>query len=151
MDYDVSSNWGNWQYTAGVGNDPRGEARVFNPVKQACDYDRKGEYIRTWVTELKNVEEPEYVWQAWKIPLDKRATLGLEGVEWVERPLKKIDFRVQKAGRGRGGGGGGGGGGGQGSGRGGFRGRGRGPRGGGGKGLGRTGMMDKANANGNAN
>lgn len=33
IDYDLSSNWGNWQYTAGVGNDPR-EARVFNPVKQ---------------------------------------------------------------------------------------------------------------------
>ena len=32
-DYDVSSNWGNWQYVAGVGNDPR-ETRVFNPVKQ---------------------------------------------------------------------------------------------------------------------
>ncbi|KAL9014647.1 MAG: hypothetical protein Q9173_000704 [Seirophora scorigena] len=37
-DYDLSSNWGNWQYNAGVGNDPR-EARVFNPVKQAFDYD----------------------------------------------------------------------------------------------------------------
>ncbi|KAL8914865.1 MAG: hypothetical protein Q9172_006997 [Xanthocarpia lactea] len=32
-DYDLSNNWGNWQYNAGVGNDPR-EARVFNPVKQ---------------------------------------------------------------------------------------------------------------------
>ena len=32
-DYDLSSNWGNWQYNAGVGNDPR-EARTFNPVKQ---------------------------------------------------------------------------------------------------------------------
>lgn len=32
-DYDVSSNWGNWQYNAGVGNDPR-ESRTFNPVKQ---------------------------------------------------------------------------------------------------------------------
>lgn len=32
-DYDLSSNWGNWQYNAGVGNDPR-EARVFNPIKQ---------------------------------------------------------------------------------------------------------------------
>jgi deoxyribodipyrimidine photo-lyase len=150
VDYDVSSNWGNWQYTAGVGNDPRGEARVFNPVKQACDYDRRGEYVRTWVVELKNVEEPECLWQAWKIPVDKRAGLGLEGIEWVERPLKKIDFRVQKVGKGRTGGGRGGGGGGQGSGRGVFRGRGqgRGDRGGGGggRGLGRTGMMDKANA-----
>ena len=25
VDYDVSSNWGNWQYVTGVGNDPRGE------------------------------------------------------------------------------------------------------------------------------
>ncbi|KAL8821887.1 MAG: hypothetical protein Q9191_007221 [Dirinaria sp. TL-2023a] len=33
IDYDVSSNWGNWQYNAGVGNDPR-ETRTFNPVKQ---------------------------------------------------------------------------------------------------------------------
>ena len=32
-DYDLNNNWGNWQYNAGVGNDPR-EARVFNPVKQ---------------------------------------------------------------------------------------------------------------------
>lgn len=34
-DYDLSNNWGNWQYLAGVGNDPR-EARVFNPVKQVA-------------------------------------------------------------------------------------------------------------------
>ncbi|TAQ88712.1 hypothetical protein B7494_g2951 [Chlorociboria aeruginascens] len=44
VDHDVNSNWGNWQYVAGVGNDPRGEARIFNPVKQAFDYDAKGEY-----------------------------------------------------------------------------------------------------------
>lgn len=35
-DYDLSNNWGNWQYNAGVGNDPR-EARVFNPVKQVSE------------------------------------------------------------------------------------------------------------------
>ena len=29
IDYDVCSNWGNWAYLAGVGNDPRGN-RVFN-------------------------------------------------------------------------------------------------------------------------
>lgn len=36
-DYDLSNNWGNWQYNAGVGNDPR-EARVFNPVKQVHQF-----------------------------------------------------------------------------------------------------------------
>jgi deoxyribodipyrimidine photo-lyase len=33
IDYDVSSNWGNWAYLAGVGNDPRGN-RYFNIDKQ---------------------------------------------------------------------------------------------------------------------
>ncbi|KAF8540078.1 DNA photolyase, FAD-binding/Cryptochrome [Trichophaea hybrida] len=51
VDYDMASNWGNWQYNAGVGNDPRGEGRVFNQVKQGRDYDKGGEYIRTWCEE----------------------------------------------------------------------------------------------------
>ncbi|TKA68507.1 hypothetical protein B0A49_06524 [Cryomyces minteri] len=58
VDFDVSSNWGNWQYVAGVGNDPRGQSRVFNPVKQAVDYDAGGEYVRAWVPELRDVGRP---------------------------------------------------------------------------------------------
>ncbi|KAE9975328.1 hypothetical protein EG328_003228 [Venturia inaequalis] len=55
VDYDSASNWGNWQYVAGVGNDPR-TGRVFNPVKQALDYDPRGEYIKGWVPELRDVD-----------------------------------------------------------------------------------------------
>ncbi len=39
IDYDVCSNWANWAYLAGVGNDPRG-CRYFNIEKQAADYDK---------------------------------------------------------------------------------------------------------------
>jgi hypothetical protein len=38
IDHDVCSNYGNWVYVAGVGNDPR-ENRHFNMIKQAFDYD----------------------------------------------------------------------------------------------------------------
>lgn len=38
IDHDVCSNYGNWIYVAGVGNDPR-ENRHFNMVKQGFDYD----------------------------------------------------------------------------------------------------------------
>ncbi len=48
IDYDVASNWGNWNYVAGVGNDPR-EDRYFNPKTQAGRYDPKGEYVRHWL------------------------------------------------------------------------------------------------------
>ncbi|MGY6558922.1 MAG: DASH family cryptochrome [Nitritalea sp.] len=51
IDYDVCSNWGNWMYVAGVGNDPR-ENRYFAILKQAKNYDSKGDYVRHWVPEL---------------------------------------------------------------------------------------------------
>ncbi len=54
VDYDVCSNWGNWNYTAGVGNDARG-FRYFNIPKQAKDYDPQGKYVKHWLPELKDV------------------------------------------------------------------------------------------------
>ncbi|PSR12268.1 MAG: cryptochrome DASH [Bacteroidetes bacterium] len=51
IDYDVTSNWGNWNYVAGVGSDPR-ENRYFNIIKQARNYDPKGEYVKLWLPEL---------------------------------------------------------------------------------------------------
>lgn len=47
LDYDVHSNWGNWMYNSGVGNDPRD--RKFNPSLQAERYDPKGTYRRLWL------------------------------------------------------------------------------------------------------
>ena len=47
IDYDVSSNWGNWAYIAGVGNDPRA-GRKFNTEKQEEQYDKDGKYQKIW-------------------------------------------------------------------------------------------------------
>ncbi len=51
IDYDVASNWGNWQYLAGVGADPRG-CRQFNLDKQTQQYDPNGEFIDKWQGEV---------------------------------------------------------------------------------------------------
>jgi deoxyribodipyrimidine photo-lyase len=50
VDYDVTSNWGNWAYVAGVGTDPRD--RAFNVTLQAERYDPDGAYLRHWLPEL---------------------------------------------------------------------------------------------------
>ena len=48
IDYDVCSNWGNWAYVAGAGNDPRGK-RIFNIEKQALDYDKDHAFRNLWL------------------------------------------------------------------------------------------------------
>ncbi|MGL4630655.1 MAG: DASH family cryptochrome [Leadbetterella sp.] len=47
IDYDVCSNWGNWNYVAGIGNDPRPN-RVFNTQLQAEKYDPQGMFVKMW-------------------------------------------------------------------------------------------------------
>ncbi|GJN81312.1 hypothetical protein PLIIFM63780_004845 [Purpureocillium lilacinum] len=96
VDFDVSSNWANWQYMAGVGNDPRGDARIFNPVKQAFDYDKDGTYVRTWVPELKDLEKPENVFQAWTASSSELEQHGLADNIMVTDPVKRIDFTVDR-------------------------------------------------------
>lgn len=95
VDYDTSSNWGNWQYTAGVGNDPRGESRVFNQVKQAQDYDPTGDYIKHWVHELRDIQNIGGVFQTSKLTIaerDKVAGFSDDGKISVQNTLVKIDY-----------------------------------------------------------
>jgi deoxyribodipyrimidine photo-lyase len=47
IDYDVHSNYGNWMYVSGVGNDPRD--RVFNVDLQAERYDANKKYRNQWL------------------------------------------------------------------------------------------------------
>ena len=49
IDYDVHSNWGNWMYNSGVGNDPRD--RKFNIKRQAERYDPDQKFQNLWLKE----------------------------------------------------------------------------------------------------
>ena len=54
VDYDVGSNWGNWQYLGGVGADPKGK-RHFNLEKQQQQFDPEGAFIARWGGHSSNV------------------------------------------------------------------------------------------------
>lgn len=58
VDYDPCSNYGNWTYIAGVGNDPRKD-RYFNILSQSKRYDPEGTYIKKWIPVLSELSEPE--------------------------------------------------------------------------------------------
>jgi len=58
-DYDPSNNNGNWQWISGGGADSQPYFRVFNPWRQAAEYDPTCEYMKKWVPELKDVPEKD--------------------------------------------------------------------------------------------
>lgn len=52
LDFELSSNVGNWQWAAGTGCDAAPYFRVFNPEIQLQKFDEKGIYIRKWIPEF---------------------------------------------------------------------------------------------------
>jgi len=63
IDHDVCSNYGNWNAAAGLTG---GRVNKFNISKQSRDYDAKGDYIRHWIPELKDVPAP-FIFEPWKL------------------------------------------------------------------------------------
>lgn len=83
IDYDVCSNWGNWNYTAGVGNDARG-FRFFNILKQSKDYDPQGNYVKHWLPELAQIPASK-VHEPWKLlPVEQQRFDVRLGVDYPQ-------------------------------------------------------------------
>jgi deoxyribodipyrimidine photo-lyase len=59
LDYELSSNNGNWQWAAGTGCDAAQYFRVFNPFTQQERFDKKRTYISTWIKELDSPLYPK--------------------------------------------------------------------------------------------
>lgn len=59
MDYDLSANNGNWQWSAGSGCDAAPYFRVFNPEEQQKKFDPNFIYIKKWVKEFGTSRYPK--------------------------------------------------------------------------------------------
>jgi deoxyribodipyrimidine photo-lyase len=88
IDYDPCSNWGNWNYTAGIGNDARG-FRFFNINKQSQDYDPQGAYVKHWLPELAELPASK-IHQPWQLlPIEQQRFNVHLGVDY---PYPIIDL-----------------------------------------------------------
>ena len=67
--HQVCSNWGNWVSMAGLTG---GRINRFNITKQSKDYDLQGNYIRTWIPELRNVPA-ERIHEPWLMSKQEQA------------------------------------------------------------------------------
>ncbi|WP_276391837.1 cryptochrome/photolyase family protein [Eudoraea chungangensis] len=58
LDFELSSNVGNWQWAAGSGVDAAPYFRIFNPTTQVVKFDKDLAYIQKWVPELQELTYP---------------------------------------------------------------------------------------------
>lgn len=61
LDFELSSNNGNWQWVAGTGCDSAPYFRVFNPATQQQKFDPEFKYIKKWIPNFDNYAIPEMV------------------------------------------------------------------------------------------
>ncbi|MCB0558260.1 MAG: DASH family cryptochrome [Lewinellaceae bacterium] len=89
IDYDVASNWGNWNFIAGVGSGAR-DARYLNIISQAKTYDPKGEYVKLWLPELKGLP-PEKIHQPDQLSFSEQEELHLRIGDDYPRAMVSTD------------------------------------------------------------
>lgn len=69
-DGDIANNYGNWQWSAGTGNDTR-PGRVLSPLRQATRFDAAGDYVRRFVPELAGLDAVA-IRRPWTLPESRR-------------------------------------------------------------------------------
>ncbi len=77
IDYDVATNWGNWQYLAGVGADPQPRRHV-NLNKQTQLYDPNGDFIKKWTDANDSANS-----------INKSKPVSLDSVDMVDWPIEQ--------------------------------------------------------------
>ncbi|MDT0631656.1 DASH family cryptochrome [Rubrivirga litoralis] len=88
VDYDPTSNWGNWAYVAGVGSDPRD--RYFDVELQAKKYDPESAFITHWLPELAGLP-PAKAREPYRMTEPEQERYGVRIGEDYPAPLVDYD------------------------------------------------------------
>lgn len=83
LDYEQSSNNGNWQWAAGTGCDAAPYFRVFNPIAQQQKFDPNFEYIKKWI--------PEFDPNNYLAPIVDHAEARKRAIETYKKGLELIN------------------------------------------------------------
>ncbi len=87
VDADLAQNTFNWQWIAGCGADAAPYFRIFNPVTQSEKFDKNGNYIRKWVSELRDVPN-KFIHTPWEMDEQQQAQYRCRiGHDYPERIL----------------------------------------------------------------
>lgn len=96
VDADLANNAASWQWVAGCGADASPYFRIFNPITQGEKFDPKGDYVRRFVPELKDIPA-KFIHAPWTAPAEvlKAASVRL-GSDYPE-PIIDHAFARKRA------------------------------------------------------
>ncbi len=93
VDADLANNTLGWQWSAGCGADAAPYFRIFAPVLQGVKFDGGGEYVRRWVSELKELPD-KFLHAPWEAPGDVLMLAGVELGGNYPRPI--VDHKTAR-------------------------------------------------------
>lgn len=96
VDAELSAMIGGIQWAYSIGTDAQPYFRVFNPWTQGEKYDPKGDYIRKWVPELKDVPD-KHIHKPYKMNKLQQQDCGVEIGEDYPEPIVDHDIERKKA------------------------------------------------------
>ncbi len=96
VDADEANNANGWQWTAGTGADAAPYFRVFNPVLQGEKFDPEGDYVRTWLPELREMPA-KWVHQPWAAPAAVLDEAGVVLSKTYPEPIIDHDLARKRA------------------------------------------------------
>merc|ERR1712070_1134136 len=88
VDHDVTSNYGGWNFSAGIGP---GRVLIFNSLKQSKDFDKEGKYIKIWCPELKTVPT-DFIHDPWNMPKSMQKQTGVTIGEDYPQVIKCLKY-----------------------------------------------------------
>lgn len=89
-DHDPATNAFNWQWVAGSGADAAPYFRILSPIRQGERFDPRGDYVRTWVPELRAVPT-RWIHRPWEAPSSELSAGGV--ILGRTYPMPVVDHR----------------------------------------------------------
>ncbi len=94
VDADLANNSASWQWVTGCGVDAAPYFRVFNPIIQCEKFDKNGDYIKSFVPELKDLPD-KFLFKPWLAPEDILKTAGVVLGRNYPRPI--VDLATSRS------------------------------------------------------
>lgn len=86
LDYEPGIHWSQMQMQSGTTG--INLTRIYNPVKQACDHDPAGQFVRRWLPALRRVPDA-WLFEPWRMPSALQSRLGMRvGVDIPVPPVE---------------------------------------------------------------